>query len=104
MMYLHATSRDRLSSIREAGLSIRYHRLRRPAIWLARPSAGSWAAIHAMRRHGVRPEDVVLVYVDVPEPWVRRFRHPGLYWCVRDIPAERIRRVEGFQLVREEIA
>ena len=38
---------------------------------------------------------VITLEVDVPRSWLRRSRK-GLWYCTRDIPAERIRRLFGF--------
>ena len=96
MLYVHATTLRDLPSIRKHGLLTRYHRLRRPAVWLCSHHMGGWAAAHAMRRHRLAPQDVVLVYVELPRSAVRRFRHRGLYWCPADVPPSAIRRVETY--------
>jgi hypothetical protein len=96
MLYVHATTLDHLASIRSGGLQVRHHRLRRPAIWLVSQHMGPWAAAHAMHRHRIGPQDVALVYVELPRSWVRRCRYAGQWWCPRDVPAECIRRVETF--------
>jgi hypothetical protein len=51
--------------------------------------------VHTIRRHGGRIEAVVTLEVDVPRSWLRRSR-AGLWYCVRDISAERIRRLLTF--------
>src|SRR5438094_9223980 len=55
----------------------------------------SWAALHVAWRHGARIEAVITLEVDVPRSWLRRSRK-GLWYCTRDIPADRIRRLFGF--------
>jgi len=37
----------------------------------------------------------VILEVEVPRSWLRRSRK-GLWYCMRDIPATRIRRLFGF--------
>ena len=56
---------------------------------------GHWAAPAHVRRHGGRAEAVIILLVDVPRAWLRRNRK-GLWYSVRDIPADRIRRVLSF--------
>ena len=55
----------------------------------------SWAAMHVAWRHGSRIEAVITLEVDVPRSWRRRSRK-ALWYCTRDIPADRIRRLFGF--------
>jgi hypothetical protein len=55
-----------------------------------------WAVLHVIRRHGGRVEAVLTLLVDVPRSWLRRSRK-GLWYCPRDIPPDRIRRVLTFQ-------
>ena len=65
------------------------------AVWLATKEKSSWAAMHVAWRHGARIEAVITLEVDVPRSWLRRSRK-GLWYCTRDIPADRIRRLFGF--------
>jgi len=56
--------------------------------------------MHLAWRHGARIEAVITLEVDVPRSWLLHFRK-GLWYCTRDIPPERIRRLLGFvELVR----
>src|SRR5215470_5354894 len=50
---------------------------------------------HRAWRHGGRIEAVITLEIDVPCSWLRRSRK-GLWYCTRDTPAERIRRLFGF--------
>ena len=59
------------------------------------PAKSFWATLHTLRRHGGRAEAVVILLVDVPRAWLRRNRK-GLWYSVRDVPADRIRRVLSF--------
>ena len=59
------------------------------------PAKSFWAALHTLRRHGGRAEAVLILLVDVPRAWLRKHRK-GLWYSVRDIPPDRIRRVLSF--------
>jgi hypothetical protein len=59
------------------------------------PGKSSWATLHTIQRHGGRAEAVVILLVDVPPAWLRKNRK-GLRYSVRDVPADRIRRVLSF--------
>jgi hypothetical protein len=48
-----------------------------------------------VQRHGGRAEAVLILLVDVPRAWLRKGRK-GLWYSVRDIPTDRIRRVLSF--------
>jgi hypothetical protein len=48
-----------------------------------------------VRDHEGRVEAVVILELDVPRRWLRRSKK-GLWYCPRDIPAERIRGVVTF--------
>jgi len=49
-----------------------------------------------VKRHGGRVESTVVLEIDVPRSWLRRSRK-GLWYCRRDVPPERIKRVLTFQ-------
>ena len=66
-----------------------------PAVWVCCRAKTAWAALHSIRRHGGRAENVVILEVDVPRRWLRRSKR-GLWYCPRDIPPERIRGVVTF--------
>jgi hypothetical protein len=51
--------------------------------------------LHTNRRHGGRAEAVITLLVDVPRAWLRR-NPAGLWYSVRDLPPDRIRRVLSF--------
>jgi hypothetical protein len=70
---------------------------RLPVVWLCSPGTSSWATLHTVRRHGGRVETVVLIELDIPRRWLRRSARKRLWYCPRDIPPERIRRVFTFQ-------
>ena len=64
-------------------------------VWLSTEGKSNWAAMHGACRHGSDIEAVITLQVDVPGSWLRRSRK-GLWFCTRDIPADRIRRLFGF--------
>ena len=91
----HATPIRNLPSIQRHGLLCRKSQGRLKAAWLAAREKSDWAAMHVAWRHGVRIEAVIALEVEVPRSWLRRSRK-GLWYCTRDIPAGRIRRLFGF--------
>ncbi len=91
----HATPRKNLQSIARRGLLCSMSRGKRKVVWVHAPSKSEWAALHTVKRHGGRVEDVVIVEVDVPRSWLRRARK-RLWWCDRDIRPARILRVLTF--------
>ena len=95
MLLRHATSLSNLQNIQRHGLRCSKSQGRLKAVWLATKEKSSWAALHVVERHGGRTEAVVTLEVDVPRSWLRRSRK-GLWYCTRDIPAARIRRLFGF--------
>jgi hypothetical protein len=68
---------------------------RLPAVWLHAPARSAWAALHVVRRHGGRVENVVILEIDVPRSWLRRNRK-GIWYTRRDVPPGRFRRVIDF--------
>jgi hypothetical protein len=84
-----------LSSIRRAGLLCSKSQGRLPVVWLHAPSKSAWAMIHTIKRHGGRVENVAVLEVNVPRRWLRKSRR-GLWYCRRDIPAFRFRKVSNF--------
>ena len=95
MILRHATPARNLSSILRSGLLCSYSRGRLPVVWACAPARSSWAVLYAIRRHGGRAEAVVILLVDVPRAWLRKNRK-GLWYSVRDISPDRIRRVLSF--------
>jgi hypothetical protein len=91
----HATPARNVNAILRAGLLTSKSRGRLAAVWLCSPAKSSWAVLHVVKRHGGRVETTVVLEVDVPRRWLRRSRK-GLWYCPRDIPPGRIRRVLAF--------
>jgi hypothetical protein len=61
-----------------------------PVVWLHSPAKSAWAAVHTVRRHGGRVEQVVVIELSVPRGWLRRSKR-GLWYCPKDIPPGRFR-------------
>jgi hypothetical protein len=95
MLLRHATPMKNLSSIRRAGLLCSKSEGRLPVVWLHAPSKSAWAMLHTVKRHGGRIEAVAVIELNVPRRWLRKSRR-GLWYCRRDIPAFRVRKVSNF--------
>src|SRR5262245_55824104 len=95
MLLRHATPLRNLPAIQRRGLLCGKSKGKLAVVWLAAPVKTSWSVLHVAGRHGCRIEAVVTLEVDVPRGWLRRARS-GLWYCTRDIPADRIRRLFGF--------
>jgi hypothetical protein len=102
----HATLRHNLPGILRDGIQTAKSRGRFKAVWLHDPSKAHWAALHTVRRHGSRIEDVIVLQVCVLKAWLRQHggTAKGLGRNVRDVPVKYIRRVVGLrQLSRSPI-
>jgi hypothetical protein len=88
MKLYHATTTDRLSSIREQGLRVACadQAAKIKACWMNTASQMPWAILHTQRKHGAALEDVVIVEVAVPRSHLTRFR-TGLWYSRHDVPA-----------------
>jgi hypothetical protein len=95
MLLRHATLARNLPSIIKAGLLTSKSQGKLPAVWLCSAAKTLWAAAHVVRRHGGRIESVVVLEIDVPRRWLRRSKK-GLWYCPRDIAADRIRGIITF--------
>jgi hypothetical protein len=95
MLLRHATPARNLNNILRAGLLTSKSQGRLPAVWLCSVARASWAVLHTIRRHAGRVETTVVLEVDVPRSWLRKSKK-GLWYCPRDIPPDRIRRVLAF--------
>jgi hypothetical protein len=95
----HATLRHNLPGILRDGIQTAKSRGRLKAVWLHAADRAHWAALHTVRRHGGRVEDVVVLEVRVPRAWLKRHGGSveGLWRSVRDVPPRFIRRVIGFR-------
>jgi hypothetical protein len=89
-MYLyHATPSDNLVSIVERGLDVDKAAGALKACWMCNEKKVAWAILHVAKRHKVLADQVVVCRIRVPRPWLIRSR-VGLWYCLRDIPADRI--------------
>ena len=95
MLTRHATPIRNLPSIQRHGVLCSKSKGRLKAVWLATEGKSSWAAMHVAWRHWARIEAVITLEVDVPRSWLRRSRK-GLWYCTRNIRADRIRLLFGF--------
>ena len=95
MILRHACPERALASIRRGGIDPARSRGKLIACWLHGASRTPWAVVHVEGRHEVRGRQVVVVEVDVPRSWLRRWGR-GLWYCTRVIPPERFRRVIRF--------
>ena len=95
MILRHATPARNLTGILRSGLLTSRSQGKLSAVWLCSPSKSSWAVLHVIKRHGGKVETTVVLEVDVPRSWLRRSRK-SLRYVLRDVPADRIRRVFTF--------
>ena len=95
MLLRHATLLRNLPGIERRGLLCCKSQGRLPVVWLHTPAKSFWATLHTLRRHGGRAEAVLILLVDVPRAWLRKNRK-GLWYSIRDIAPDRIRRVLSF--------
>jgi hypothetical protein len=96
MILRHATPARNLTSILRSGLLTSCTQGKLPAVWMTAPSRTTWAVLHAIKRHGGRVETTVVLEVDMPRSWLRRSARKRVWYTLRDIPPERIKRVLCF--------
>jgi hypothetical protein len=93
----HATTLQRLDSIRRDGLRVRCAdpQAKIKGVWLHTPSKSPWAVVHTQRKHGAALDDVVILTVSVPRKYLRRFVNTTTgysgWYSVRDVPPRAIR-------------
>jgi hypothetical protein len=95
MVLRHATILRNLPGIERRGLLCGKSKGRKAVVWLHTAAASSWAALHTVKRHGGRVEQVIILEVYVKRRHLRRGRK-GLWYSVRDIPPDHIRRLVPF--------
>jgi hypothetical protein len=88
----HATPARNLNSILRLGLLGCHGKGKLAVVWACSLAKTWWSVIHVVKRHGGRVESTVVLEIDVPRSWLRRSRK-GLWYCPRDIPPGRIKRV-----------
>jgi hypothetical protein len=96
MLLRHATLARNLPSILRGGLLRSKSKGKLPVVWLHSPAASTWAALHTIRRHGGRIEDVVIIELDVPRSGLRRSRK-RLWYFTGNIAPACFRRLITFQ-------
>ena len=94
-MLRHATRARNLPGIIRGGLLTRKSRGQLAVVWACCRAKTAWAALHTVKRHGGRIEEVVILEIDVPRSWLRKSRK-GLWYSTGDVPADRVRRVLSF--------
>jgi hypothetical protein len=93
----HATTRGQLTSVVCRGLLAALSQGALKAVWLCEAGRRHWTAMHAVRRHGGRIEDVIVVKVEVSREWLKAHGgHTGLWRCTRDVPPACFRRIDWF--------
>jgi hypothetical protein len=92
MLLRHVTLAKNLPGILRAGLLCSKSKGKKPVVWACAPGMTPWACLHVIRRHGGRAQEVAVLEIDVPRPWLKRHggAAKGLWYSVRDIPPERI--------------
>jgi hypothetical protein len=98
MRLRHATLKRNLPSIDKHGLLCSKSEGKKKVVWLHSASRSAWAAVHTVRRHGNRIENVVIIEVSVPRKWLR-WSNSGLWFCKEDIGPEGFRQWIGFDQV-----
>ena len=91
MKLYHATTAERAAQIKEQGLLISKAdpTAKIKGCWMASQSNRAWGVVHTIRKHHAPLEEVVVLEVNVPRAWLKRFR-TGLWYATRNIPAARI--------------
>lgn len=91
MKLRHATTTARAAQIREQGLLVACAdaSAKIKGCWFHTASASPWAVLHTIRKHRAELADVVVLEVEVPRSWLRRFR-TGLWVSGQDVPAARL--------------
>src|SRR5215831_11102746 len=94
----HATLARNLESILRDGILTAKSRGALKAVWLHDKGRSEWAALHTVRRHGGRIEDVIVLEVELPKSWLKRHggNVKGMWRSVRDVPVRFFRRVITF--------
>jgi hypothetical protein len=90
----HATTTSNIDSILLSGLLTRFARkgAKIQGVWLHAPSKSAWALLHTQGRHSASLEHVLVLEVNVPRSWLKRFQR-GLWYCTQDIPPTRITKI-----------
>lgn len=102
MLMHHHTLATNLEAIRKQGLLARKSRGKRKAVWVHTSALMGWACQHMLARRIGGVHKLVCLTVDVPKSWL--IRHgKGVYYCMQDIPVERIVRVTGYALTTVEM-
>jgi len=95
MLIRHATAGRNLPSINALGLLCSKSKGKKPVVWFHVPTRSAWATLHVVRRHGGKVENVVVLEVSIPRKWLRKSKR-GLWYCPRDVPPERFKRILRF--------
>lgn len=92
MLLYHVTSLRRWQVICWQGLWPITSQGARPVVWLCSRSKLMRSARCVLRAHGWRPDDLVVIRVQVRRGWLDRYRR-GV-WCTRSrVPAQRLQYV-----------
>lgn len=98
MLLYHATPVRNDASILRTGLETARAVGAKKVVWLHTRANTPWAVLHVAKRHRCDPRDVVVFEVRVSKKHLRRFRR-GLWYCVVDVPPQRLDGEFGFGLI-----
>lgn len=90
MKIYHATHRDNVTGCLRAGMKADLATGRTPAVWGCTRQFIEAAVLHAANKRKVRLRDIVVLELDVPRKWVKRFCVPGMVYVPCDVPRERV--------------
>jgi hypothetical protein len=85
MILYHATHRRNLDSILDKGLCTRYACTPGMRVWACCKRRIPWAILHAVRRHGGKVEDIVVIRLKPRRKQFQRSSHPGLWNSKTDV-------------------
>lgn len=103
MLVYHTCRLTDLPSIREHGLKAEMAKSpSRKAVWLHSKERRVWARMHLEEKLGGLEAGICVLAVDVPLAWLTKFAD-GLWYCLQDIPANRIKAVRKYVLSLEKM-
>lgn len=74
----------------------------RKAVWVHSRERKCWARQHLEEKLGGLESGIVIMAIDVPLSWLTRFAE-GVWYCLNDIPASRIKAVRKYVLSLEKM-
>lgn len=93
-MLSHASFEANRESLVAKGVDVAFSKGACRRVWFHKPFLRKWAVKHVCKRHKGKPSDVIVLCVQIPDSWLKKYRD-GVYYCERTVPPAHIMSIDA---------